>query len=97
MPSSHPKKFILKSQTPLRSSILKLKGGWQMSKEHEIPIWRKYALSVEEAAAYFRIGENKIRTLINQNRNAEYLLWSGSRALIKRVKFEHFLDKLDAV
>lgn len=74
-----------------------MKGGWQMSKEREIPIWRKYVLSVEEAAVYFRIGANKIRILINQNRNAENLLWSGSRALIKRVKFKHFSDQLDAV
>ena len=29
----------------------------------EIPVWEKYTLSVEEAAAYFRIGENKLRKI----------------------------------
>ena len=30
----------------------------------DIPIWEKYTLSIEEAASYFRIGENKLRRLI---------------------------------
>ena len=38
-----------------------------MNQTYEIPIWRKYTLTVEEAAAYFRIGENKLRNLINEN------------------------------
>ena len=33
--------------------------------KYEIPFWEKYTLSIEEAAAYFRIGENKIRKMIN--------------------------------
>lgn len=48
-----------------------------MEKTYEIPIWRKYTLSVEEAAMYFRIGENKLRSLINEDKNADYLLWNG--------------------
>ena len=50
-----------------------------MEKTYEIPIWRKYTLSVEEAAMYFRIGENKLRSLINEDKNADYLLWNGNR------------------
>lgn len=34
-----------------------------MNQTYDIPIWRKYTLTVEEAAAYFRIGENKLRNL----------------------------------
>ena len=26
-----------------------------------VPIWQKYTLTIEEAAAYFRIGEHKLR------------------------------------
>ena len=39
-----------------------------MENIYEIPIWKKYTLSVEEAAVYFRIGENKLRSLINENK-----------------------------
>ncbi len=68
-----------------------------MEKIHEVPIWKKYTLSVEEAAVYFRIGENKLRSLINENKNADYLLWNGNRVQIKRAKFEQFVDKLEAI
>ena len=68
-----------------------------MNNTYDIPFWKKYTLSVEEAAAYFHIGENKLRNLINENQNADYLLWNGCRVLIKRVKFEHFIDNLEAI
>ena len=35
------------------------------NKIYEIPIWRKYALSIEEAAVYFHIGHVKIRYCSN--------------------------------
>uniref|UniRef100_UPI004057ABD9 excisionase n=1 Tax=Acetatifactor sp. TaxID=1872090 RepID=UPI004057ABD9 len=68
-----------------------------MSETYNIPIWRKYTLSIEEAAAYFRIGEHKLRNLINENKNADYLLWNGNRVQIKRVKFEKYVDTLEAI
>ena len=68
-----------------------------MSENYNIPIWRKYTLSIEEAAAYFRIGEHKLRNLINENKNADYLLWNGNRVQIKRVKFEKYVDTLEAI
>lgn len=68
-----------------------------MSETYNIPIWRKYTLSIEKAAAYFRIGEHKLRNLINENKNADYLLWNGNRVQIKRVKFEKYVDTLEAI
>ncbi len=65
--------------------------------ELKVPIWNKYTLTVDEAAAYFRIGENKLRNLIAQNPNAEYLLWNGNRVQIKRIMFERFIDGLEAL
>ena len=59
---------------------------------YEIPYWKKYTLSIEEAAAYFRIGEGKLRKLVSENPNAEYLLWNGNRVQIKRERFERFVD-----
>ena len=59
----------------------------------EIPVWEKYSLSVEEAAAYFRIGVNKLRVIISNDPYADFVLWNGNRAQIKRKKFEEFLDR----
>lgn len=64
---------------------------------NEIPYWKKYTLSIEEAAAYFRIGEGKLRKLVSENPNADYLLWNGNRVQIKRYKFESFVDRLEAI
>ena len=68
-----------------------------MKHSQNIPLWEKYTLTVEEAAAYFRIGEHKLRRLISENKNADYLLWNGNRVQIKREKFEKFVDGLDAI
>lgn len=68
-----------------------------MNSNLKIPIWEKYTLSVEEAAAYFRIGENKLRQIINEGKNANYLLWNGNRPQIKRVIFEKFIDNISLI
>ncbi len=68
-----------------------------MKHNANVPLWEKYTLTVEEAAAYFRIGEHKLRRLISENKNADYLLWNGNRVQIKREKFEKFVDGLDAI
>ena len=64
---------------------------------YEIPAWRKYTLSIEEAAAYFRIGEGKLRKLISENPNADFILWNGNRMQIKRTKFEAYIDRMDSI
>ena len=57
----------------------------------------KYTLTIEEASRYFRIGENKLRRLAEENQNADWLLMNGNRIQIKRKKFEKLIDKLDAI
>lgn len=59
-----------------------------------IPIWQKFTLTIEEAAVYFRIGENKLRQIMNENRNADFILWNGNRPQIKRKKFEEYVESL---
>nr|DAJ43023.1 MAG TPA: excisionase [Caudoviricetes sp.] len=59
-----------------------------------VPIWQKFTITVEEAAVYFRIGENKLRQLMSENRNADFILWNGNRPQIKRQKFEDFINSL---
>ncbi len=61
---------------------------------NQVPIWQKFSLSIEEAAVYFRIGETKLRQIVSENRNADFLLWNGNRPQIKRRKFEEVLEQL---
>ena len=68
-----------------------------ISGESQIPVWEKYTLSIEEAAEYFRIGENKIRNIINNDKLAEFILWNGNRAQIKRKLFEKHIDNLNFI
>ena len=68
-----------------------------MESDLRVPIWEKYTLTVREAAAYFRIGENKLRRVISENEDADYILWNGSRPQIKRKKFEAYIDRLSLI
>lgn len=63
----------------------------------KIPFWEKYTLTIEEAAQYFRIGENKLRRIISENQTAEFILWNGNRPQIKRKLFEKYIDNLTII
>lgn len=57
-----------------------------MTKTMEIPVWRRYTLTIEEAAGYYHIGEGKLRMLIDGHPNEDFYVMNGNRALIKREK-----------
>ena len=59
--------------------------------KYEVPIWEKANLTLEEAAAYFGIGINKLLDLTS-NDHCPYVLWIGSKWLIKRRAFERYLE-----
>ena len=59
----------------------------------EIPFWEKSNITLEEAAAYSGIGLNKLRELTNEE-GCEFVLWVGSKRLIKKQKFNDFIEKL---
>ena len=61
----------------------------------EVPIWEKSNLTLEEAAAYSGIGINKLRQLTNDE-DCEFVLWLGTKRLIKRRKFDEYIEKLYA-
>ncbi len=56
----------------------------------KIALSQKSLLTLEEASAYFNIGVCKMRELTNDE-NCPYVLWNGSKRLIKRKTFEEFL------
>lgn len=63
----------------------------------EIPMWEKLNITVEEAAAYSGIGENKIRELMAEI-DCDFVLKVGCRKnLIKRSKFERYLMTHEAI
>ena len=62
-------------------------------KSQSIEIWQKYTLTVKEACLYFNIGEKKFRQIIEENPTADFILMNGSKTLIKRSRFEQYLDR----
>ena len=57
-------------------------------RSNEMPYWEKYMLTLREAAEYFHIGEKKMRQIVDENMDANFLLTSGNRVMIKRRLFE---------
>ena len=56
-----------------------------------LPIDRKMLLSVREAAEYSNIGINKIDELLKQP-NCPFVLYVGTKKLVKRKAFEEFIE-----
>lgn len=61
-----------------------------------VPIWEKANLTLEEAATYFGIGINKLRT-ITDDEHCRFVLWVGNKRLIKRQLFEKYLETIDSL
>ncbi len=55
-----------------------------------VPIHCKMTLTIREAAEYSNIGINKIETLLKQP-HCPFVLYVGSRKLVKRQEFEEFI------
>lgn len=59
--------------------------------QKDVPIWEKSNLTLDEASAYSGIGVNKLRKLSDE-RNCDFVLWNGSKRLIKRKKLDAYLE-----
>ena len=59
--------------------------------QERVSIENKFALTVKEAAEYFNIGEHRIRELTDK-KDCPFVLWVGSKRLVKRKKFEEYLS-----
>ena len=68
-----------------------------MMETTDVPIWEKYTLTIEEASKYFRIGENKLRKLAEENAKSGWVIFNGNRIQIKRKQFEKIIDTLDVI
>lgn len=57
----------------------------------EVAIHNKVALTIEEAAAYSNIGQNKINELL-KTPHCPFVLYVGNKKLVKRKEFEQFIS-----
>ncbi len=67
-----------------------------MNNNNQIPIWEKSNLTLKEAAEYFGIGINRLKEITNDD-YCEFVLWVGSRRMIKRKIFEKYIEKLYSI
>ena len=57
-----------------------------------IPITDKLLLTIKEASEYSNIGINRINDLL-RSPNCPFVLYVGSKKLVKRKEFEKYIDK----
>ena len=57
-----------------------------------VPIPQKLTLTIKEAAEYSNIGINKIDSML-RSPNCPFVLYVGSKKLVKRKEFEDFISK----
>ena len=57
-----------------------------------LPIDRKLLLSIREAAEYSNIGINKIDSML-RTPNCPFVLFVGTKKLVKRKEFEQFISQ----
>lgn len=58
--------------------------------EKSVPIQLKVLLTIEEAAVFTGIGQNKLREISNED-DCPFVLWNGSKRMFKREKLVNFL------
>ena len=62
----------------------------------QIPIEKKLNLTIKEAAAYSNIGINRIDAMLRED-GCPFVLFVGSKKLVKRQAFEAFIAERFAV
>ena len=58
--------------------------------DEKVPIYQKVTLTIKEAAEYSNIGINRIETMLKKP-NCPFVLFVGTRKLVKRREFEEFI------
>ena len=57
---------------------------------NEVPIWEKANLTIKEAAAYSNIGINRLDRML-RTPNCPFVLFVGTKKLVKRKEFEEYI------
>ena len=61
-----------------------------------VPIHLKMTLTIKEAAAYSNIGINKIDNML-RTPNCPFVLFVGTKKLVKRREFEQYISRTMAI
>ena len=69
-----------------------MKNENNINRSYQVPICHKATLSIEEAMAYTGIGRDKLREMTNRE-DCPFILWNGSKRLIKRKEFDEYISK----
>ena len=73
--------------------IMKVDDTQQMENSiNQVPIHLKMTLTAKEAAAYSNIGINKIDSML-RSPNCPFVLFVGSKKLVKRKEFEQYISQ----
>lgn len=57
-----------------------------------VEIKDKYLLTIQEAALFFNVGEKTLRSIVASHPKGDFYLTIGKKVMIKKVKFESFID-----
>ena len=64
---------------------------------NEVPLWKKYALTLSEAAQYIGIGDRKLQQIADENRDTWIVIYNGVKLLFKREKFTEWLNEVNSI
>lgn len=68
-----------------------------MATEMKVDIKDKFCLTIEEACEYFHIGQKKMRQLASEHIDSGLFLQNGVKVLVKRQRFESFLENVTSI
>ncbi len=75
-----------------KNQFSRSKGSDPISTEKKhVPIHLKMTLTIKEAAEYSNIGINKIDSMLRQP-NCPFVLYVGTKKLVKRKEFEQYIS-----
>ena len=69
-----------------------VEGTLYRKEDDRVPIHLKMTLTIKEAAEYSNIGINKIDPMLKQS-NCPFVLYVGTRKLVKRREFENYIRR----
>lgn len=61
-----------------------------MIDDKQVQIKDKFCLTIEEASAYFNIGEKKLRKIVSDNLDSGFIIQNGVKFLVKENNLRNF-------
>ena len=83
--------FIRENLDESKERIPPVEAGNESDKACSVPISEKTCLTLQEAAAYTGVGINRLREISNEE-NCNFVLWIGTKRLLKRKLLDRFLE-----